>query len=126
VGLMFVIVVMYAPWGLGGLLLMHQPLLAGGTLKRVLPAYAWAAPSVLMLAAGGVLLVETVHHLLVKATEGSAMHVFWVSYDAKSPLAWAVIALLLVVGVLALRRVAPKVSDAYHAAAQEARHGRGA
>ena len=126
VGLMFVVVVMYAPWGLGGLLLMHQPLLAGGTLKRVLPAYAWAAPSVLMLAAGGVLLVETVHHLLVKATEGSAMRVFWVSYDAKSPLAWAVIGLLLVVGVLALRRVAPKVSDAYHAAAQEAQHGRGA
>ena len=37
VGLMFVVVVMYAPWGLAGLLLMHQPLLAGGTLRRVLP-----------------------------------------------------------------------------------------
>ena len=28
VGLMFIVVVMYAPWGLAGLLLMHQPLLA--------------------------------------------------------------------------------------------------
>ncbi len=126
VGLMFVVVVMYAPWGLGGLLLMHLPLLGAGTLGRVGPAYARAAPAVLTLAVGSVALVETAHHLLVKAAEGSAMRVFWVSYDAKSPLAWGVMVLLLGVGIWALRRVMPSVADAYHAAAQEAQRGRGA
>jgi branched-chain amino acid transport system permease protein len=124
VGSMFVIVVMYAPWGLAGLLLMHQPLLAQGTFRRVLPAYAKAAVPALMLAAGGVALVETAHHLLVKASDGSAMRVFWVAYDAKSPLAWGVIVVLLVVGIWALRRLAPSVSDAYHGAAQEAQRRR--
>jgi branched-chain amino acid transport system permease protein len=111
---------MYAPWGFGGLLLMHQPLLAAGLLKRILPAYARAAPPVVMLAAAVVLLVETAHHLLVKAAEGSAMRVFWVSYDAKSPLVWGLIVLLFGAGIWALRRVMPRVSDAYHSAAQEA------
>jgi branched-chain amino acid transport system permease protein len=120
VGLMFVVVVMYAPWGLGGLLLMHRPLWAAGTLRRVLPAYALAAVPVLMLAAGGVLLIETCHHLLVKASEGTAMRVLGIAYDATSPLAWAGIVLLSAAGALALRRVAPRVSDAFHGAAQEA------
>jgi len=126
VGLMFVVVVMYAPWGLGGLLLMHQPLLAAGTWRRVLPAYALAVAPVLMLTVGGVLLVETSHHLMVKATEGPAMRLFWVDYQANSPIAWTAIVLLLVAGVWSLRRVAPKVSDAFHGAAQEARQRRAA
>ena len=126
VGLMFVVVVMYAPWGLGGLLLMHQPLLAAGTLRRVLPAYAMALLPVLMLAAGGVLLIETMHHLLVKAAEGPAMRALWMNYDAKSPWVWVGVLVLLVVGGLALKRVAPRVSDAFHSALQEAQRRRAA
>jgi branched-chain amino acid transport system permease protein len=126
VGLMFVVVVMYAPWGLGGLLLMHQPLLAAGTFKRVLPTYALAVPPVLMLGAGAVLLVETSHHLLVKATEGPVMHLWGIGYRADSVLAWTTIVALLVAGLLLLRRIAPRVSDAFHAAAQEAQRRRAA
>ena len=126
VGLMFVVVVMYAPWGLGGLLLMHQPLLAAGTLRRVLPAYALVLIPVLMLGVGLVLLIETAHHLLVKASEGPAMRVFWVSFDANSPLVWIAVIVLLVGGALALRRIGPRVSDAFHGASQEAQRRRAA
>ena len=124
VGLMFVVVVMYAPWGLAGLLLMHQPMVAARTIGRVLRAYALAALPVLMVAAGGVLLIETAHHLMVKAAEGPAMRVLWISYQANSPWAWIGIALLIALGGLMLRRVAPRVSDAFHSASQEALRGR--
>ena len=120
VGLMFVLVVMFAPWGLGGFVVMHQPLLAAGTLWRAMPTYALALGPVVMLALGLVGLVETTHHLLVNATQGHTMRLLGVAYDATSPLAWAVIIVLLVAGIFTLRRVAPKVSGAYHAAAQEA------
>ena len=126
VGLMFVVVVMYAPWGLGGLLLMHQPLLAASTLRRVLPAYAMALIPVLMLSVGMVLLIETAHHLLVKASEGPAMHLFWFNFDANSPLVWIAVIVLLVGGWFALRRIGPRVSDAFHAASQEAQRRRAA
>jgi branched-chain amino acid transport system permease protein len=118
---MFVLVVMYVPGGLSGLLLMHRPLLVGGTLGRVLPAYALAALPAAALLAGLVLLIETSHHLMVKAAEGSAMKVFGIAYDATSPLAWAAIAALLLVGFLAFRRTWPVVSTAWHAALAEAR-----
>jgi uncharacterized membrane protein len=75
---------------------------------------------VALLFVGGVLLVETSHHLMVKATEGPAMRVLWISYDATSPAIWAAIVALLVVGTLALRRMGPKVSDAFHSARLEA------
>jgi len=125
VGLMFVLVVMYAPWGLGGLLLMHQPLLAAGTFRRVLPSYALAAAPVLAVAAATVLIVETAHHLLVKASEGPTVQLLGLRYQADSPLAWAAIIALLAAGALGLRKLAPRVSEAFHAAAQQARTGAG-
>ena len=124
VGLMFVVVVMYAPLGLSGLLLMHQPLLAAGTFRRVLPAYALAAVPVLMLSAGLVLLVETSHHLLVKQAEGPLMRTLWIDYDATSPRVWITLVTLMVAGAVALRRVMPRVSESFHAAAQEAQRRR--
>jgi len=120
VGLMFILVVMYAPSGLAGILLKHRPLLAAGTFRQVLPAYALAVVPVLMLAAGVVLLIETCHHLLVKASEGTAMRALWIDYDANSSIAWAAILLLLAIGIFTLRRVAPRISEAFHAALHEA------
>ncbi len=120
VGLMFVLVVMFAPAGLGGLLLMHRPLLSTGTWRRVLPAYGLALVPVLLLLLGAVMLIETSHHLLVKATEGPQMDLLGVHYAANSLLVWAGIAVLLVVGGLVLRRIGPRVSEAFHGARLEA------
>ena len=120
VGLMFVVVVMYAPGGLAGLLLMHRPLLRRAAWTRLAPAYALAALPVAMLVVGLVALIETSHHLLVKAADGPAMRLFGVAYEATSPLAWGVIALLIGVGGLALRRLAPRVSVAWHEALGQA------
>ena len=126
VGLMFVLVVMYAPWGLGGLLLMHAPLLSAGTMRRVLPAYALVAGPAAMLFVGGVLLVETSHHLLVKASDGPAMRLLGVTYNANAPAVWIAIPVLLVVGGLLLKRLSPRVSEAYHGARQDALNQRAA
>ncbi|MFO1297845.1 MAG: branched-chain amino acid ABC transporter permease, partial [Rubrivivax sp.] len=120
VGLMFVLVVMFVPWGLGGLLLMQRPLLVAGAWKRVLPVYALGAVPMALLGVGIVAAVETSHHLLVKATEGPAMRLFGIAYPADSVLAWVVIAAVLAAGLVALRWVAPRVSAAWHGAAQEA------
>ena len=123
VGVMFVLVVMFAPVGLGGLLLMQRPLLRRGAWRRALPAYALALVPLVLLFAGFVGLVETAHHLMVKSAEGPAMSVAGIGYAANSPLAWGVIALLLVAGLLSLRRIGPRVSAAYHAAVQHSHGG---
>ena len=126
VGLMFVLVVMYAPYGLGGLLLMHRPIVMGGTWRRVLPTYALLAVPVLLLGAGGIALIETAHHLMVKVGEGPTVHVLGVGYDAKSAVAWIVMIGMLAVGLAGLRWMAPRVSVAFHGAVQAAQRGGGA
>ena len=123
VGLMFVVVVMYAPGGLAGLLLMHRPLLRRAAWLRLAPAYALAALPLAMLVAGLVGLIETSHHLLVKAAEGPAMRLFGVGYAANSPLAWVVVVLLIALGGFALMRMRPMLAAAWLAALTEARGG---
>src|SRR6202034_316764 len=46
------IVVMFAPGGITGLLMMHRPLLKAGTLGRVLPSYLLALVPTLAMIAG--------------------------------------------------------------------------
>lgn len=124
VGLMFVLVVMYAPGGFAGILLMQLSVLRSGRLPSLLPAYALVAVPIAMLVIGTVMLIETSHHLLVKASEGHGMRLFGVGYDATSPLAWLAIAALLVVGVLAFRRTWPVAANAWHLASAEAQRRR--
>jgi branched-chain amino acid transport system permease protein len=121
VGLMFIVVVMYAPGGLAGLLLMHRPLARAGTLTRLLPSYGLAAVPALMVFAGAVLLIETSYHLLVQASEGPNIHALWISYDATSPAAWAGIVALLAIGFVAFRRTWPIVSNEWNEATLETR-----
>ena len=126
VGLMFVLVVMYVPGGLAGLLLMHRPLLRRGAWTRLAPAYALAALPVALLVIGVVALIETSHHLLVKSADGPSMRLFGVGYEASSPLAWGVMLLLVAAGWLALRWTGPKVSQAWQEALAQARNAPGA
>ena len=122
VGLMFVLVVMYAPWRAGrGFVVMHQPLLAAGTLWRALPGLLAGARSAGDARPGIVALIETAHHLLVQARRAARCGCWASPYDAKSPLAWGVIVVLLAAGIVTLLRVhTARVSGAYHAAAREA------
>ena len=113
VGLMFVVVVMYVPGGLAGLLLMHRPLMRRQAWVRLAPAYALVAVPIALIAMGVIAVIETSHHLLVKAAEGPAMKLFGVAYRADSVLAWVVMAALIGAGWLALRSAWPVVAKAW-------------
>jgi branched-chain amino acid transport system permease protein len=120
-GLIFILMVMFAPGGLAGLIMLHAPLWRNGTLHRVLPQYALVAIPAAMGLAGLILLIETAHHQMVKAaSEGPAMHVFYVPFNSNSVWPW-LIALVLLAGSLLLgRRWGPQLAESFHAAAQPA------
>ena len=62
-GLIFIAVVLFAPGGITGLVMMHRPLLKAGTLTKVLPSYLIAlVPTLAMIA--GLILVGRNHRAL--------------------------------------------------------------
>ncbi len=82
---MFIGVVMFAPGGIAGLLMMHRPLLKAGTLGKVMPSYLVALlPTVAMLA-GGMLVIETVVHYCVNPGDDPHIKAFGIPFDAASP-----------------------------------------
>jgi branched-chain amino acid transport system permease protein len=113
-GLLFVLVVMYVPDGFAGWLSRHFDVARRGGLGVLAPSYALIAPAFVMAFAGGVLLTELAHHLLlVHQANGPAMRVFHVDFDDDAPLPWAVALALFAAGFTGARFVWPRVSDAW-------------
>jgi branched-chain amino acid transport system permease protein len=112
-GILFILMVMFAPGGLAGLLFMHRPAANLRGLAKLAPAYLVAAIPGLGLFAGIVFLIETSHHVLVKSSEGMQMRLLGLEYQADAPLTWALIAALIVVTFLAFRRTWPWVASSW-------------
>lgn len=112
-GLLFIAVVLYAPGGLAGLLLLHRHVVKAGLMGRLVPVYAMAlAPSLLALA-GAIAMVEMIAHVSIHASEGPMKKIFGIVVDTKSFWPWAGAILMLAAGVLMARAVFPRVSHAW-------------
>lgn len=125
-GLIFVLTVMYAPDGLAGLITMHEPLATASPrlLWRLLPAYAAALGSTLVMCLGVIGIVEMAYYLNSDLTNQPVMSLFRVPIDARSPLPWIVFSCVIAAGVLLSRRTYPWVSASWHATIDQARRSR--
>ncbi|MFN4276941.1 MAG: branched-chain amino acid ABC transporter permease [Ferrovibrio sp.] len=120
-GLIFIGMVMFAPGGMAGLIMLHQPLWQRGTLLRVLPHYAVMAVPALMGLAGLTLLIETAHHQMVKAaTDGPAMAMLGIAFASNTAPPWIAALALLGAGIWLGRFYGPRLAAAY----SEAAHGK--
>jgi branched-chain amino acid transport system permease protein len=122
-GLLFIAMVMFAPFGLAGLIMIHRPLWRAGTLLRVLPAYILALAPLLVMLAGAALMVEMVHHLAVKAAEGPAMTFAGIRFHADAIVPWLVSLLMAAVGFVLFRRALRVVATAWNLAGAAAAAG---
>jgi len=121
-GLVFVLTVMFAPDGLAGLITMHEPLLAAGPrlLWRLLPSYAAALGSTLLMCLGVIGIVEMVYYLNSDLTHEPVMSLFRIPIDTRAALPWMVFSGAVVAGALLSRRSYPWVSASWHAAIKQA------
>ena len=120
-GLLFIGIVMFAPGGIAGLIIMHGPLLRARTLGRVVPAYLAAALPALVLVLGLILLVELAFRALVKSGEDAVMTPFGLHMGAFSAWPWLLAAVLAGAGGWLLARQAPHMAEAWRSASEAAR-----
>jgi branched-chain amino acid transport system permease protein len=115
-GLLFIAMVMFAPFGLAGLIMMHRPLWRARAIHRVLPAYLLALVPLLVMLAGAILMVEMFHHLAVKAAEGPAMNFAGIPFQANAIGPWLVGILAAGGGFVLFRRTFGVVAEAWNRA----------
>jgi branched-chain amino acid transport system permease protein len=120
-GIIFIGIVMFAPGGIAGLLMMHRPLVRAGSWTVVIPSYLVAALPTLAFALGVILSIETVARYTASEGEGNIINLFGVPFDATAPTTWTVAAVLVIVGFLIARLTWRRVADAWDRAATIAR-----
>ena len=120
-GLMFIAVVMFAPGGLAGLLMIHVPLVRARVLHLLMLPYALLLAASSIAGVGAIVIVELAHRLTVKATEGAGMRLFGISLDAESAWPWLVAVALVAGGGLLTRAAWPPATRALSNATAAAR-----
>jgi branched-chain amino acid transport system permease protein len=120
-GLIFIAVVLFAPGGITGLLMMHRPLLKAGTFGRVLPGYLIAFVPTLAMLIGLILATEIIVYYAVHFGDDSHIKAFGVPFDAANRYIWATAAILLVGGYWVARKTWIFVGHAWDNATSVAR-----
>lgn len=120
-GLFFMAIVLYAPGGLAGLVMMHAPLVRAGALKPVLRAYALAMPAALVMVLGAGVLLEMTYRRSTQPEAGPVMRLFGIAIDTATPWPWLGAALVMVVGGLLFRLTRPVVAAAWQQSAEAPR-----
>lgn len=116
-GIIFIGIVMYAPGGIAGLLMMHRPLIRAGTLWTVIPSYLVAIVPTIALACGVILTIETV----ARFSGGDPINLFGIAFNATSPATWLTAAVLVVGGFVMARLTWRRIAEAWDRAATVAR-----
>lgn len=120
-GLFFILVVLFAPEGLAGLILMHRQVIRAGTWWRLLPVYLLALVPAAAMALAAIIAIETAYRLSIRPDLGMNLKVLVLYFDAGSIWPWLVAVALFVVGAFGLRRVQPLVAESWTRANAAAR-----
>jgi branched-chain amino acid transport system permease protein len=120
-GIIFIGIVLFAPLGLAGLLMMHRPLIRAGTLGMVIPSYLIALIPTLAFACGVILAIETIARYTNSEGQGNLINLFGLPFEAHSPTTWATAAVLAIGGFIVARATWRRLREAWDRATTVAR-----
>jgi branched-chain amino acid transport system permease protein len=106
VGVLFIVMVMFAPGGMIGLIGAHRPIARIGRLHALALPYARMLVPGLLTLAGFVLLVEFATFMTIGAAQGKRFKLFAGALDPANVLPWLIAGAALILGGLWLRREA--------------------
>ncbi len=120
-GLLFCTIVLFAPGGLAGIIMIHQPIWRTDvSLLRLLVApYGLAIATTLVALAGAIGIIEMLYFLSVVSTDQRVTSIYGVSVDASSVVPWIAFAAIAALGVVLCRRVYPGAARSWNAAMAE-------
>lgn len=120
-GLFFMIVVVFAPRGLAGLIAMHAPVVRTPAFARVLLAYAVAAAPAGVSMVGLVTLIEMSYRVSTQPELGTKLRIAGIAVDAASPASWIGAVVVAAAGFVAFRTTWRIVAAAWTLAEEQSR-----
>lgn len=102
-GVLFIVMVMYAPGGLIGLLAVHAPIARMGRLGELAVPYLRVLVPGAVLTAGFVTLIELATHRTIGAAQGKKLALLGIPLDSANLLPWLVGIALFAAGIAWLR-----------------------
>jgi branched-chain amino acid transport system permease protein len=112
-GLFFMMMVVFAPGGLASLIMMQLPVIARRRFRELVPHYLASGATGLLVLGALVLTVEMTYKISVDSSNGTAMKLFGVEFDAAGALPWAVAIGLWIVGGWLFDRARRRLADAW-------------
>ena len=112
-GILFLLMVLYAPGGFASLILMHLPVMKERLMNRLWRPYAAALATGAVLLAGLVSVVEITYHYSLESTTAPEMTLFGFEFNVTNAAPWTVAISLLVGGFLISRLAWKAVSRAW-------------
>ena len=97
-GVFFILIVMYAPGGVAGILMLYLRVARFGKLAAVWPALCKVCLAALAGLIGIIMSIEMLYHLTLESANGTEMKLFGAMVDTAKPHAWAIALALLAVG----------------------------
>lgn len=104
-GLVFLLMVMYAPGGVASLIMMNVRVAAFGRLRELLPTYAGLAAALAVVLLGAGALVEMLYHLQLNDTAGPELMYLGLRLSVGSLVHWGTALSVLAVGLAVLEAI---------------------
>jgi branched-chain amino acid transport system permease protein len=102
-GLLFLLIVLYAPGGFASLIAMHVPVIKARLMRRLWLPYAAALATGMVLLAGLISVVEMTYRFSMEAGTNPHMKLFGFAFKVTEGMPWAAAAGLLIGGFVISR-----------------------
>lgn len=121
-GLFFMIVVMFSPGGIAGLLVIHERIwkVDWRLLGDLVRPYVLAIGASIVVALGAICIVELTHALTTREEVDSKLSLFGIHTDAETILPWIVAFAILGLGIWLCRKTYPGAKASYDVAIKSA------
>jgi branched-chain amino acid transport system permease protein len=123
-GLLFVGMIVWAPTGMAGLIMLHEPVWKARLIGRLLPAYGLMALPCVLMFLGAMILIEINYHLSLSINPEEPMHLLGIEFRAQAPLAWVLAIVLLVVGFFFFQKAKTALRRSWDDVVQTMKGGR--
>ncbi len=108
-GILFIAIILWAPSGISGIIMLHQPIWRAGLIKRILPHYVAALVAGLVMFFGVMIFVEINYHLSLSIEPDNPMKLLGIVFQANSWPPWILSIFLMIIGFFMLRPIIRKI-----------------